>query len=120
MKITKALIWLNMARSVAEAQRFIKQGAVWIGTGCKPECEFRRVSCRCTCGGQRKATNPTEDLEDGIFLRVGDGNYRLMKPRMDGKDGFDQLAGCGFVPWIPEGTTAERIDEIIRTVGDIY
>jgi len=102
MKLVKALVWLDMARSGAEAQRLVKQGAVWIGAGCTPECEFRRVSFRCTCGGQRKATNPVEDLEDGTLFRVGDGNYRMLKPRMDGKDGFDCVPGCGYVPWIPE------------------
>jgi hypothetical protein len=26
----------------------------------------------------------------------------MLKPRMDGKDGFDCVPGCGYVPWIPE------------------
>ena len=98
MRLIKALVVTKMARSGSEAQRFVKQGAVWIGTGCTPECEFRRISFRCTCGGQRKATDPTEDLAAGTLLRVGDGNWRLMKPRVDGKDGFDQVPGVGRVP----------------------
>ena len=67
-----------MARSGAEAQRLIKQGAVYAG-GCIPPCNARNLPYKCVCKGWRRVTNPAEDVMSGDVVRVGDGNWRLLK-----------------------------------------
>ena len=96
MKLVKALTTLKIARSGSEANRFIKQGAIWIG-GCIPPCNGRMSPYKCTCGGWRKANNPIEDVPAGQVVRLKDGNWRLMT-RLDGGSGFDQVPGIGWVP----------------------
>lgn len=95
MKLAKALTELKMARSGAEAQRLIKQGAVLVG-GCVPPCNARLAPFKCVCDGWRKITNPTEEVKPGEVVRVGDGNWRLLKA--EGSSKFDQIPGIGWVP----------------------
>ena len=95
MKLIKALVALNMARSNAEANRLVKQNAVWVGN-CKEGCSLRHTSFTCNCGGWHKAFTPTEDIPVGGCLRIKEGNIRLMT-RENGNQGFDQLQGSGRI-----------------------
>lgn len=95
MKLAKALVALGMARSGAEAQRLVKEGAVLAG-GCIPPCNARLPPYKCVCAGWAKVTNPAQDVAAGVVLRVKDGNYRLLK--RDGSQGFDTIPGIGWVP----------------------
>ena len=96
MRLVKALTALRIARSGSEAQRFIKQGAIWVG-GWIPPCNGRMPPYKCTCGGWRKVTNPTEDIPAGQVVRLSEGNWRLMNS-LDGSSSFDQVPGIGWVP----------------------
>ena len=95
MKLAKALVELKMARSGAEAQRLVKQGAVLVG-GCIPPCNARLAPYVCTCNGWKKITNPVEDIAPGTVVRIGTGTWRLLQ--RDGKQGFDAVPGIGWVP----------------------
>ncbi|HEX5426633.1 MAG TPA: hypothetical protein VFW94_24150 [Candidatus Acidoferrales bacterium] len=104
MKLTKAMVAIGLSRSVADAQRLVKQGAVWVG-GCAPPCNPRQEPfLKCFCGGWRKITNPAERVETGEKVRVSSGNWRLVN-RTDGRPGWDQLPGIGEVP--DEGCASE-------------
>lgn len=122
MKLAKALTETGMARSGAEAQRLVKQGAVLVG-GCTPLCPLRatppectcqqqideilqgkeRIAkpCRvkhgvCTCGGWTKIINPAEEIESGVVMRIGKDDWRLVQ--REGSAGFDQVRGVARVP----------------------
>ena len=95
MKLSKALVETEMARSGAEAQRLVKQGGVLVG-GCIPPCNMRQSPYKCTCGGWRKIVNPVEDVQTGEVMRVGDGSWRLLS--REGAQGFDQIRGIAWVP----------------------
>jgi hypothetical protein len=96
MKLSKALVETKMARSGAEAQRLVKQGAVLVG-GCIPPCNPRKEPYnKCTCGGWKKITNPVEDVNSGEVMRIGDGSWRL--PKKESAQGFDQVPGIAWVP----------------------
>jgi hypothetical protein len=109
MKLVKALVSLNMARSNAEANRLVKQGSVWIG-GCIPPCNARMAPYKCTCNGWHKSTNPTEEVSPGIVIRIKDGSWRLLA-REDGRNGFDQIPGIGRVP---EPLSAVKFDVNVK------
>lgn len=93
MKLAKALVALNMARTGGEAQRLVKQGSILVG-GCIPPCNARLHPYTCNCGGWRKVTNPTEEIKPDEVIRIGSGNWRFVK---DDKK-FDQLPGIGWCP----------------------
>ena len=119
MKLVKALTALKMARSGAEANRMVKEGSVWVG-GCAPPCNARKccgdhaklhegqpcplpvsMQYKCNCDGWRKATNPTEDVQPGVVVRVKDGSNRLLvREGATGANGtvYDQVSGIGWVP----------------------
>jgi len=97
MQVNKAMLELGMVRSMGEVTRLVKQGAVLVG-GCIQPCNMRITPFKCTCGGWRKVTDFREEVLSGTVVRIGKGNYRLL-PREDGKQGFNQLKGIG---WIPE------------------
>jgi predicted rRNA methylase YqxC with S4 and FtsJ domains len=99
MRLGKVLTETKLARSGSEATRLIKQGAVSVG-GCKPNCEFLETG-KCTCDGWTKVLNPVAEIEVGLAVKVGDGNWRLMN-RLDGA-GWDQVKGIATVP---EGSAA--------------
>jgi hypothetical protein len=97
-----------MVRSMGEATRLVKQGAVNVG-GCIPPCNMRMPPFKCSCGGWKKATDFREDLPTGMVIRVGKGDWRLLikeddpnaPPVKKGKNhhpGFNQLRGIGWVP----------------------
>jgi hypothetical protein len=94
MRLGKVLTETKLARSRSEATRLIKQGAVSVG-GCEPGCGFFDTG-RCSCGGWRKVTNPVEEVEAGLSVKVGDGSYRLMN-KLEGT-GWDQVKGIARVP----------------------
>jgi predicted rRNA methylase YqxC with S4 and FtsJ domains len=102
MRLAKVLTTLKMAQSGSEAQRLIKQGAVLVG-GCIPPCNGRMPPYKCVCDGWKKITNPGEDVAAGQVVRIGDGNYRMIK-RLDGTAGYDMFIGIGCVPE-PESST---------------
>lgn len=108
MKLVKALTALGIARSGAEANRFVRQGAIWVG-GCIPPCNARMFPFKCVCGGWRKATDPIENIPAGVVVRLKDGNWRLM-PR-EGTSAFDQVPGIG---WVPEDLTLQTRCDIIK------
>lgn len=85
----------GLARSVSEANRLVKQGAVLVG-GCKPDCTFFTTGS-CTCGGWEKVTNPAQDISPGTCVKVGTGFGRTVA-KIDGTSGFDQLKGVAKVP----------------------
>ena|ERR1035441_3309519 len=124
MKLVKALVLLNMARSGAEANRLVKQGSIWFG-GCIPPCNKRIHPFVCTCGGWKKTTNPTEEINAGQVIRIKDGSIRLLT-REDGKQGFDQLVGIGRVPihTTVKGSFADEIQisfwRVIFRVRDFF
>ena len=96
MKLVKALVLLNIARSGSEANRLVKQGSVWIG-GCIEPCNARIFPFKCVCNGWHKSTNPNEDVLSEQVIRIKDGSWRLLT-REDGQNGFDLLRGIGRVP----------------------
>jgi hypothetical protein len=96
MKLVKALVLLNIARSGTEANRLVKQGSVWFG-GCIPPCNSRIAPFKCTCDGWKKSINPIEEVSAGQVIRIKDGSWRLLT-REDGKQGFDSVPGIGRVP----------------------
>ena len=73
----------GLARSGTEANRLIKQG-VYVG-GCTKDCGFF-TSGKCDCGGWKKVTNPLEEIEKGLVVKVGNGNWRLMNREGGGWD----------------------------------
>lgn len=89
-----AMFKFGLARSRAEAQRLVRQGAVSIG-GCKEDCTFFNTG-KCTCGGWEKIEKPNHDVPEGWCIRVGNGFYRTVK-RIDGRPGVDQLKGVCHV-----------------------
>jgi hypothetical protein len=100
MKLAKALVETGMARSGAEAQRLVKQGAIIVG-GCISPCNPRKAPYNpCTCGGWRKITNPAEEVKGGEVMRIGCGNWRLLKK--EGSQGFDQVQGIAYAPFTDE------------------
>jgi predicted rRNA methylase YqxC with S4 and FtsJ domains len=94
MRLAKILVAAKMARSGSEANRFILQGAVYVG-GCEPDCEFFSIG-KCSCDGWRKVTSPIEEIESGLAVKVGSGHWRLMN-KIDGS-GWDQVNGVGRAP----------------------
>lgn len=86
-----------MARSGAEANRLVKQGAVWIG-GCIAPCNKREFPFVCTCNGWHKSTNPIEDVPSGQVIRIGNGMGENRLLVAEGRVGFDQLMGIGRIP----------------------
>jgi hypothetical protein len=98
MRIGKVLTETQLARSGSEATRLIKQGAISVG-GCDPDCEFFTTG-KCSCGGWRKVTNPVEEVEAGLAVKVGDGRWRLMN-KLEGT-GWDQVNGIARVPFPPD------------------
>lgn len=100
MKLDLAMFTSRMARSRAEAQRLIKQGAVSVG-GCVEDCTFFSTG-KCTCGGWEKITKPNHEVPAGWCIKVGSGFMRTVK--REGAQGFDQLRGVGKVP--VQGDTA--------------
>lgn len=100
MKLAKALVAMGMARSGAEAQRLVKQRAVKIG-GCIPPCNMRLPPYECSCNGWSIEINPAKDVPAGVVLRIGSGDYRLLK--REGQQGFDVVPGIGWVPADIEG-----------------
>jgi predicted rRNA methylase YqxC with S4 and FtsJ domains len=96
MRLGKVLTETGLARSGSEATRLIKQGAVTVG-GCDPNCTFFDTG-KCSCGGWRKVTNPLEEVESGLAVKVGDGNWRMMNRLDVGGAGWDQVKGIAQVP----------------------
>jgi hypothetical protein len=107
MRLAKVLTTLRMAQSGSEAQRLIKQGAVYVG-GCIPPCNGRMLPYKCVCDGWKKITNPGEDIAEGVVVRIGDGNYRMVK-KLDGTTGFEMFIGIG---WVPEPETPTPTEEV--------
>ena len=94
MRIARILVEYQLARSGAEAIRLLGQGAVSVG-GCDPSCDY--FTCgKCVCGGWRKVTNPVEEIEPGLVVKIGNGFMRLI-PRM-GSGGYDALSGVCRAP----------------------
>src|SRR5579863_2504457 len=91
-RLYKILVEEKLVRSRTEAERLIRQGAVSVG-GCDPECTFFTTG-KCTCGGWRKVTKVTEEIEVGLAVKVGNGSWRVMN-RIDGKQGYDLVNGIG-------------------------
>jgi hypothetical protein len=91
-RLYKVLVEEKLVRSRTEAERFIRQGAVSVG-GCDPACTFFATG-KCTCGGWRKVTKVTEEIEVGLAVKVSDGRWRVMN-RIDGKPGYDLVNGIG-------------------------
>jgi hypothetical protein len=87
----KILVEEKLVRSRTEAERLIRQGAVSVG-GCDPECTFFATG-KCTCGGWRKVTKATEEIEIGLAVKVSNGFWRVMN-RVDGP-GYDLVNGIG-------------------------
>jgi hypothetical protein len=99
MKIVKALVSLKMARSGSEANRMVKNGSVIAG-GCIDPCNGRMPPYKCTCGGWRKITNPTEEIPSGYVIRIKDGSWRLLVREGAVKSTgtvYDQVPGIGSV-----------------------
>ena len=94
MRLSKILTEIKLARSGSEAVRIIRQGAVSVG-GCSSDCEFF-IKGNCSCLGWRKVTDPLQEIESGIAIKVGSGLWRLMN-RIEGS-GWDQVNGIGRAP----------------------
>jgi hypothetical protein len=136
MQLNKAMLALGMVRSMGEATRLVKQGAVHVG-GCIWPCNMRRCcpdeathnTCpvpaaqqfKCTCGGWKKVTDFRQDVPEGQVVRISRGDWRLLikeddpnaPPANKGKNhhpGFNQLRGVGRVE-ISVLETTEPIDE---------
>lgn len=90
-RLYKILVEEKLVRSRTEAERLIRQGAVSVG-GCDPECTFFTTG-KCTCGGWRKVTKVTEEIEVGLAVKVSNGLWRVMN-RLDGP-GYDLVNGIG-------------------------
>jgi S4 domain len=90
-RLYKILVEEKLVRSRTEAERLIRQGAVSVG-GCDPECTFFTTG-KCTCGGWRKVTKVTEEIEVGLAVKVSSGLWRVMN-RLDGP-GYDLVNGIG-------------------------
>ena len=90
-RLYKILVEEKLVRSRTEAERLIRQGAVSVG-GCDPECTFFTTG-KCTCGGWRKVTKATEEIEVGLVVKVGNGFWRVMN-RLEGS-GYDLVNGIG-------------------------
>jgi hypothetical protein len=90
MRLNKVLTLHKLARTGKEAERLIKQGAVWVG-GCKPGCSWF-TDWVCNCNEWTKVVDPFDDVAFGAVVKVKDGNWRCI-PRIDGTQGFDQLPG---------------------------
>ena len=120
MKLFKALVSLEMARSNAEAQRLVKQGSVWVG-GCIAPCNARKFPFKCTCSGWRKVVNPTEEIKIHEVIRIKDGSFRLMT-RDDGVAGFDSLRGIGrlLLDIRTEVVVDDKIGRIVERDNDRY
>ena len=91
MKLNQALVNLEMARSVTEATRLVKQGSVSFG-GCSKDCGFFDTG-KCDCGGWAKATSPVQEVDHAVVIKVSKGFWRIVE--RDGRQGFDQLRGVG-------------------------
>jgi hypothetical protein len=102
MKLDRVLMQGGLARSRAEAQRYIKGGAVSVG-GCAQDCEFFDTG-KCSCKGWDKILDPNEDITAGTAVKIGKGNWRL-EPRTDGRTGWYQLPGITRVPEEPPVVT---------------
>lgn len=103
MKLFRVLSSQGLARSNAEAQRLVKSGAVRVG-GCSADCDFFHTG-NCNCGGWERITDPTQEIAQGLVVKVGTGFWRLVT-KMESR-GFDQLPGVCWVPAetpIPEST----------------
>jgi hypothetical protein len=98
MRLGKVLIETKLARSGSEATRLIQQGAVTVG-GCDPDCKFVDTA-KCSCGGWRRVTDPLEEVDSGLTVKVGDGLWRVVS-KLEGA-GFDQVNGIARVPFPPE------------------
>ena len=98
MRLIKVLTSSGLARSNAEASRFIKQGAVTVG-GCDPACTWFTTG-KCSCGGWTKVTDLSADIAEGLAVKVGSGNWRVMTRDNQGKPGpvYDQVPGITRVP----------------------
>jgi predicted rRNA methylase YqxC with S4 and FtsJ domains len=94
MKLAKFLVESKLARTGMEAQRLIKSGAVRVG-GCSEDCSFFSTG-KCNCGGWEQITNPGQEVQPGLAVKVGGGFWRLVN-RLDGQSGFDQLNGIARV-----------------------
>ena len=92
MKLYKILVAEKLVRSRTEGERLIRQGAVSVG-GCAPGCPFFTTGA-CTCDGWQKVTNPVEEIEVGLAVKVGTGLWRVM-PRIDNRAGVDLVNGIG-------------------------
>lgn len=92
MRLYEILVEEKLVRSRTEAERMIRQGAIWVG-GCDPDCDFFTTG-KCTCKGWQKITKATEEIAVGLAIKVGSGNWRVM-PRLDGQPGYDQVKGIG-------------------------
>jgi S4 domain-containing protein len=90
MRLAKLLVDAGTARTGGEANRLVKQGAIQVG-GCSSSCTFFSTG-KCSCGGWVKITDPVEEIEVGLAVKVGNGMWRTI-PRIDGRQGFDQLPG---------------------------
>lgn len=75
-RLYKILVEEKLVRSRTEAERIIKQGAVSVG-GCAPDCLFFTTG-KCSCHGWRKVTKATEEIEIGLAVKIGHGNWRVM------------------------------------------
>ena len=90
-RLYKILVEERLVRSRTEAERLIRQGAISVG-GCSPECSFFTTG-DCSCNGWRKVLKPTEEIEIGLAVKVGNGRWRVMN-RLDGP-GYDLVNGIG-------------------------
>ena len=104
MRLGDVLITFGLARSKGEAARFAKQGAVSVG-GCNPDCTWFTTG-RCACGGWEKVTDVRAELEPGLAVKVGSGNWRCMTRDNQGKPGpvYDQVPGVARVPYAWDAT----------------
>jgi len=114
MRLYQILVAEKLVRSRTEAERLIRQGGVSVG-GCDPDCSFFTTG-KCSCGGWRKITNVTEEIEVGLAVKVGNGNWRVMK-RLDGTVGFDLVKGIGRSKSAPE--PPKNPNQLAKPVVDI-
>ena len=90
-QLYKILVEEKLVRSRTEGERLIRQGAVSVG-GCDADCAFFTTG-KCNCGGWRKVTKTTEEIEVGLAVKVGNGFWRVMN-RLVGP-GYDLVNGIG-------------------------
>jgi len=112
-RIYKILVEEKLVRSRTEAERLIRQGAVSVG-GCDPGCGFFTTG-KCNCGGWRKVLKPTEEIEVGLAVKVGNGLWRVMQ-RLEAP-GFDLLNGIGRSR--PEHERPKDPNQLAKLVVDI-